>query len=291
MCSSDLLALTTLDIARKNLSETEDLVKENLELAKNARKVSELQLEQEKDIPDNSDAIKIAKRNLENAKDLEDQAEKQAQLTLNNGKLQVSQSQAGLQTAKIAYEKTIIKAPISGLVVSKKINDGDYVSNGKVVAQIVGGGKLQTTVSLSGSQIGRIRSGDDVAIEIDGENHAGEIVSFSPVANSANERFDVLIKTVDEVSGKANRSGKISLKLYLDEAKENVFFVPLEAVNIGQRKTVTFVIAEGKAVGKEIETGEVIGTQIEVLGGLSKGDEVIIENSRNIQEGQSVEAE
>lgn len=293
--SSENSAKISLDSAKEslvlslnNLDKTEKITEESLEIAKNSRKIAEIQLDQAKD-NDDDDAAELAERNLKNAKDLEDQAEESSKLQINGAKQQVNQAKSAVEQAQIAFNNTIVKAPIAGLVVSKKVRDDEFISFGQNIGEIVGVGRLETEITLNKNQINRIQTGDEVEIIIEGESAKGEIVSLSPVASSSSARFEVKIQTLKDYSGNANLSGKIIMNLSLDEKIQQNFFIPLEAVNIGQKKTVVFVVIDNNAVSREIEIGEVIGTQVEVISGLYSGDEVVTGNSRNIQEGQSIE--
>lgn len=281
-------AQTGLSLAIENLNRTRQLTAENLEIAKNSRKIAEIQLEQAED-DDNDDEIELAERSLKNAKDLEDQAEESAKLQINGAEQQVNQARLGLEQARVAFENTIVRAPISGLIATKNVQQDDYLSFGQKIAEVVGSGKLEATVSLNKDQIDRIQVGDDVQIVIDDDEIAGEITSLSPIASGTNQRFEVKIQTIDDHPGKANLSGMIILNLSLDAPGRQNFFIPLEAVNIGQKRTVVFVVIDDRAVSREVELGEVVGKQVEIIGGLNANEEVVIENSRNLQEGQRIQ--
>ncbi len=283
-------AQATLNLAQDSLAKTRELVDESNDIAENSVDIAEAQLKEVKESGDRN-AISVAEKQLDNAEDQKDQTEESGKLQTNNAELQVTLSEGGLKLARIAYEKTIIKAPITGTVVSKEITESEYLNSGTNIAQIVGQGILKAEVDLNSSQISRISVGDDVTIDFSGTNYKGEIVSFSPIAASANQRFAVKIVTQEQIPQEANRSAKIYLSLSLDSKRPNSFFVPLEAVNIGQQKNTLLVAVEGEAVLKEVKIGETIGTEIEIVEGLEAGEQVIVENSRNLQDGQPIEIE
>jgi len=132
------IAQESFRIAQKNIEQTKNLTKESLEIAKNARKLAELQLETAKESGD-KDAVEIAKRNLENAKDAEDQAEESAKLQINSAKIQAYQAENALNQAQANYNKLVIRAPFSGTIISQNFKEGDYISIGSLLAEMVGG--------------------------------------------------------------------------------------------------------------------------------------------------------
>jgi RND family efflux transporter MFP subunit len=271
-------------LTKDNLEETKELVEKSIDLAERAVKLAELT----KDQASTGEKKDLAEQSLKIAKDQKKQAEVSAEIQTNGAKIQLEQSAQGLQQAKIGYEKTIIKAPISGVVSSKKISQEDFLSPGQVVAEIVGAGKVEALLYLNQEEISRIKENDSVEIVIDGESYDGKIDSYSKIANESNGRFEVKIVSADNISGNANQTAQVLLNIYLKSEKQNSFFVPLDAVNIGQTKKEVFVIVDGKAKAKNVKLGKIIGTQIEILSGLEDGDVLVIENSRNLQDGQVV---
>lgn len=270
------------NLTQNNLSETKDLVEKSIDLASRAVKIAGIG----KDQANTDDEKKLAEQNLKIAKDQKKQAEVSAEIQVNGAKIQLEQAAQALQQSKIAYEKTIIKAPISGIITSKKISSQDFLSSGQVVAQIVGEGKAEAVMYLNQEEINRIKLNDDVAIVIDGKNYSGKIDSYSKIANENNGRFEVKIVSTDNISGNANQTAQVVLNMYL--VNQNSFFVPLDSVNIGQTKKEVFIILDGKAKAKNVELGKIIGTQIEILSGLQNGDVLVVENSRNLQDGQII---
>lgn len=290
-------AQRALEIAIDSSNQTRKVAEESLELAKNARKIAKMQYENAQDNPTENE--EIAKRVYENSKDSEEQAEANVEIQKNQADLQVNQARTALENAKVAFNKTVIKAPIAGEVVSKNISVDEYINFGSRIAGIVGEGKLETTVSLNADQISRIKIGDEVEIEIGNNVYGGKIVSFSKIATSASQRFDVKIETERELSTDSNQNGKVRFSLAIEEdqkkdgkgEQEKIFFVPISSVNLGQRKAVVFLKKDDKAISQEVKTGEIIGEKIEIVEGLSVGDELIVVNSRNLQDGQTITTE
>lgn len=236
-------------------------------------------------------SFELAEKNLQKTKELLKteigRGDEAAKIQVNNARLQKEQAELQLEQARIAFGKTVIKAPVSGKVISKNVAVNDFVSAGQVVAQISGAGNAEAAVSLNAEQIKRIKAGDKVSIIISGETFAGEVASLSAIAGSG-ERYEVRIRSNDNLSNQINKAAKITFNLRLDGEKADSFFVPLEAVTIGQRKTEVFVAENGKAKSREIKTGEVIGSKIEIIAGLQAGDKVVVKNGRNLQDGQEI---
>jgi cobalt-zinc-cadmium efflux system membrane fusion protein len=274
-----------LQIAQDNLKRTQEAAEESIEIAHDARKIAELQYDQAKKGDDKA-LEEAAKRNLELAKDQEDQAEAMAEVQVNGAKLQLSQAEAGVKQAQIAYEKTFIKAPISGIVTSRMVKEGDFLAPGRPIAQIVGKGNARAVFYLNEKQAKRVQEGDSVEITTSTGSYQGDITAISPIANESNQRFEVEIE-VEVPTWEVNKTANITLNLSVKQA--NAFFIPLEAVIIGQQQVTVFVAKDEHAIARQVKIGEIIGDEVEVTEGLTAGDIIIMENARNLQDGQKIE--
>ncbi len=278
-------AQNSYNLALKNLKDTKKITQESLDLADDSVDIAELKLEQAKD-GGNEDAIDLAEENLDVAKTQEDQAEASAEVQINSVEIQLEQARAGLEQARIAYEKSFIRSPVSGYAVSKEIGLDDYVNLGQKIAEIVGEGKLEGKVFLNKNEVSRVKTGDAVSIKIGEKNYEGRLDSISEIANQANQRFEAKIEVARGITNSANQNAQAVFKLRI--ANQDSFFVPLDAINIGQTMTRVFKIKNGVAKAVEVEMGEIIGNQVEIIQGLEEGDQVIIDGNRNLREGMKV---
>jgi len=280
-------AQKSLELAEENFKQTKKIAEESVELAKSAVNIAEIQLNQARDDGD-KDAINLAKESLEIAEDQKDQAKASSKAQINGASIQVEQARLGLNQAQIGYNKTFIKSPISGYVISKDIDKDDYINIGTTVAQIAKEGKLKGSIYLNQNEVERISKEDAVEIVFNKKSYSGKLSSISNIANEANQRFEAIIETDQNLIQQANQSAMVRLSLKLKN--EQGFFIPLEAVNIGQNKNEVFVSKDGKAMAKEVKIGEIIGKQVEITEGLKENDLVVVEGNRNLQEGEAVKS-
>ena len=65
-------------------------------------------------------------------------------------------------------------------------------------------------------------------------------------------------------------------------------YIPLDAVYQTRSSSYIFIKHDNKAQSKEVKLGDVYGSFVEVLSGVSTGDEIIV--SRTVIEGDSIES-
>lgn len=68
------------------------------------------------------------------------------------------------------------------------------------------------------------------------------------------------------------------------------FLVPLESVGVSQANHYVMAVVDGSTVKKEVKTGQLVDDQIEILSGVSAGDQLLKSGITFYVEGQKVEA-
>ncbi len=279
-------AQRTYELAKKGLSDAKDSAEKTVDLAGNEIDLAKLQLKQAKDSDDN-DTIDLAEEGLKTARDREDQIEISADAGINSAKIQLEQSKLQLQQARIGFDKTLVKAPISGYVISKKASENDYLNAGQLIAQISSGGKLQATVYLNKAEVSRIVKDDSVKILHQGDEIIlANIKGIADIASSDNQRFEVLIELDSENQDLVNQNVRVEIPLELEN--NGGFFVPLKAVNVGQKRNEVFIVKDGKAMSIEVEMGQIVGEKVGILTGLRDGDSLIVSGNRKVRDGEEV---
>jgi multidrug efflux pump subunit AcrA (membrane-fusion protein) len=281
-------AKESYDIAEDNLEKTKEIAEESLELADSAVDKAEVALRQAKRTGD-EDQIEIAEENYEAAKDSEDQAEARTETQINSAKLQLEQSKNQLKQAEIQYKKSFIEAPVSGYIVSKEIEENDYLNPGTKVAEISGKGSLKAKVFLNEKEAKRVKPGDEVKVDILGNSKEGKLEAVSSIANSVNQRYEALVRTDIDSMEYANKNATITFQAGLTSG--DGFFAPIDAVNIGQQRNIVFLEKDGKAISSEVELGQTLGDRVEIVSGLKEGDNLVVEGNRELRDGEAVEIE
>jgi len=106
----------------------------------------------------------------------------QAKTAVTQAEENLAQAQAALELLEIQVEKTIIYAPIDGIILSRNLEIGEAVAPGApvmVIGQLV---EVELIVYIPEAQYGKIYLGQEVSIAVDSfpsEIFIGEVVSIS----------------------------------------------------------------------------------------------------------------
>lgn len=179
-----------------------------------------------------------------------------------------------------------IVAPASGTIISLEIEEGEIVTSGAL--SYTSGSTLMTIADLSVMQIkagvnevdiGKVRLGQDVKIDVDayaGATFHGVITHVAPAARDEQgvKIFDVEIDITDSDERlRPNMTANIEIQ---GDHREGVITIPIESAFKKQGRYVAYVFdgSPGEPVEREIVTGITNIDKIEVVSGLKAGEVV-----------------
>jgi len=99
----------------------------------------------------------------------------------------VSQKQADIDFAKLQLSYTNITAPATGTVSKKNVQKGQLVQAGQTLFSVVEDNSLFITANFKETQMGNLRSGEKVDVEVDAlpdQKIEGTVYNFSPATGA-----------------------------------------------------------------------------------------------------------
>jgi membrane fusion protein (multidrug efflux system) len=201
----------------------------------------------------------------------------------------LKRAEARMEQAKLRVDRSIIEAPVSGVVISREVERGEVVAPGSLVTVIHQVARLKASVGIPEDDIAHFRPGGEAKIEVDAypdRAFEGKIHFLSPAATGANRTFPAEIE-IDN-SKEELRPGMIVRVFLVRRIFENAVVVPRDAVLERDSGTVLFVLADDRAKLRQVKTGPSESGRIVVLDGLEPGEVLIVSGHRNLVDGQRV---
>lgn len=208
---------------------------------------------------------------------------------------------ARIRAAEVALENMIIRAPFDGTVLTKNAEVGEIVApfgasttSRAAVVTIADMNSLMVEADVSESNIEKIKQDIDCEITLDsnpGKSYKGYVFKIVPTADRS--KATVLVKVAFK-SYDSNVLPEMSAKVsFLSEKSEEedmtpVLTVPISAVEDVDGKKIVYVVVDDAAVQKEITTGRLFGSYVEVISGLSEGEKIIDNLNDKIKDGIQV---
>jgi len=97
----------------------------------------------------------------------------------------LAQAEAALNALDIQLEKTVVRAPISGVVLNRNLEAGETVTPGSIVIVIGQLAEVELVVYIPETEYGQVHLGDQASITVDsfpGETFSGAVVHISDTA-------------------------------------------------------------------------------------------------------------
>jgi multidrug efflux pump subunit AcrA (membrane-fusion protein) len=197
-----------------------------------------------------------------------------------------------LQAAEANLEKTIIRSPISGTIVSLPITQGGFVSSFAQVAQVSNPGALEIDTYVTADDAKTIAVGGKAVIS---GTVQGVIVSIAPAIDPTTGKILVKVGIVgsqsqltdgDTVTLTLARAITTSNKTATTAASTSIV-IPIVAAKITPEGPVVFAVSSSTLVSMPITLGTILGDQVTVLGGLTPQSDIVTD-ARGLSNGQQV---
>lgn len=203
--------------------------------------------------------------------------------------LALTQAQNSLETAQLAYDNTIIKAPLTGIVTAVPMEEGALASAQTPIATIADIDTLEVKTSVNELQVNKIKQGEKVDVlvpAVGNEIFTGRVKNISAVMDDRIKAYPLEI-SID------NKDNKIKAGMYAEleiitEKHPDVLLIPAQAVISRAGENKVYVVQGEKAVLKMVEIGLSNGEQTEILAGLKKGEQVITKGNEDVVDGDLV---
>jgi len=227
-----------------------------------------------------------AKRNLEREQRLLAK-EAATRETVKNMEEAVRLAEAGYQQTQTMVGYTSLTAPFSGLVSQKIANVGDLATPGAPLLVLENNNRLQVAVPVPEGLLALIKSGDSLPLSIPAANFSGtgKVAEISPAGDPASRTATVKLA----VAAPGLRAGQFArVTLPGATAAPNALTVPAPAVvTFGQMEKL-FVVENSTAHLRLVRTGSTHDGQVEILAGLTGGEQVVSESAAQLSDGQPV---
>jgi membrane fusion protein, multidrug efflux system len=207
----------------------------------------------------------------------------------------LASASAQLAMAETKLAKSVLRSPLDGIVASRSVNVGDYVENmgsPKPIFRIVDNRALVLTVTVPSARIASLKVGQPLSFTADaipGREFEGRISFINPVADEASRT----VKVKAEVPNPSEqlKSGQFVKGWISAGVRDKVLSVPrsaLQSWDPAAHQGAVFVSEGGTAKRRVVETGAVAGDRVEIVKGLSLGDEVVTGGGFNLREGDRI---
>ena len=203
--------------------------------------------------------------------------------------LQNEEAQAEFVATARKFSDTKVKAPFTGTLTTRFVEQGELLHEGGKVAHMVDMTRVKIIIFVPEREINKFVPGTTLAVTSDtspAQRFSGKV---SAVSNKSGRdhtfRVEVLL---DNPIKNAFRSGMFARVVTTGEGHREALLVPRIALVAGIRKPEVFVVRNGKALLTPFIAGMELQKELEVLDGLKVGDSVVTSGQTELINGSAV---
>ena len=187
----------------------------------------------------------------------------------------LTQTEIDVKIAQMELDKTKIRAPFSGIITEIKISPKEHISSGQELFTLVNISQIKVKAKVLESEIGKMKVGREVDLRFSaypGKVFKGVVEAISPIVSSEDKTCSVHISVnnpTEELKPGMHAEVEIESEIYKDR-----LIVPQEAILVRGGRKLVFVVENGLAKWRYIQTGLENETYAEVLPGANPGEGV-----------------
>ncbi len=198
----------------------------------------------------------------------------------------IEQARAEVANARVVVGYATIRAPSSGVVVSKTVEVGNLASPGTALLTIEQE-RYRLEAAVGESAVRWVRLGDRAPVSLDslGRTLDGRVSEVTPAADPASRTVTVKL---DLAADPGLRSGLFG-RARFPAGERQAILLPASALLVRGQLTQVYVVDERNIARlRLVTTGRRYGDRVEILSGLGSGERVMSEGAERVSDGSPV---
>ena len=226
-----------------------------------------------------------------------------ARIALSQQQMKVAESVVSQRRADLADMQ--VRAPFDGVAISKDAQPGEMISpisagggfTRSGIGTIVDMSSLEIEVDVSETYINRVHPDQPVEAVLDAYPSwriPGHVITTVPTADRQKATVRVRI-AFEQLDPRILPDMGIKVS-FLEErrpaadagAQQPRLLAPKSAVRSVEGREVVFVVRDGQVERRAVKTGTASGDRVEIVSGLSSGEQVVVEGPAALKDGERV---
>jgi RND family efflux transporter MFP subunit len=211
-----------------------------------------------------------------------------ALFTFQNAKLAKQARQEELATLLIKKKRSEIRAPFDGIILTKDVDSGAWVQQGKQLVSIASSNDLFVRAPMGEGMLRYLKKGQQISVTLNAFEREvqGVVEDIDPVADVKTKNIFVKIRIPAQKIIAANMSATVHLP---SSTEKELCIIPRAALIKFQGKDFVYTIKDAKAAILPVHIVAFLGQEIGVSQGpIVPGMPIVIEGNERLRPDQSV---
>lgn len=163
-----------------------------------------------------------------------------------NAKFALENAEAALQTQQIQLENTTIRAPIDGVITRRSIHEGQLISTGTPVFQIVDPDSYVINIDVAEKDLPRLKLGQTAkfsVLSLEGKEFEAKVSRINPGVDPASGMVKVRLELDASTRAQLREAAFVRIRLVM-ETHANALLIPKDALLEENMRRYLFIVAD-----------------------------------------------
>jgi len=198
-----------------------------------------------------------------------------------------ARQQAAAREAAVLLGRHQVTAPFDGDVANVMVSEGDWVSPGQQVIELVSSNRLDLRVDAPRALVGQVALGDAVGLTLGEQRAQARVVGVVPSLDRASRTAVVRLEPVEPVPGWLVAGLSVTAVFDVHRQAQDAARIPRDALVLGAAGTRVVKVVEGQAESVEVTVVATAGESA-LVRPLQPGDVVVTRGNERLRTGQAV---
>jgi membrane fusion protein (multidrug efflux system) len=211
-----------------------------------------------------------------------------SQQTVDETKNRISVLDAERQRILAELDNRRVRAPFDGRIGLRQISPGDYVTPGSPIATLTMLDPIKMEFTVQARHVPKIEIGDTVEFKVDGREK-----TYRAEIYASDNAIDYESQTLTFAARASNDAGELMPGAFADvsavlERRTETLAIPAISLVTSGEQTFTWVVKDGAAEKRSVQTGLRTPAKVEITDGLEPGETVVVTGRQNLTDGNPV---
>jgi len=214
-----------------------------------------------------------------------------AHSALKMAQTETNKARQGLKIGQLMLEKLQLKAPFAGIITKRNINTGEWASSGHPILSLATMTSLAIDIMVDGSDDSLVKLGQTVELSSDAypdRTWKEHVVDISPALKKEDTADSVRVRVSYGAQAPALKLGQqIDAKIQTAH-RNNTLKVPFNCLVTREGEPYLILVKDNQIHYVHVVTGIEDMTSVEIVKGVSVGDQVVVPEGNRLKDGDQV---
>ena len=214
-----------------------------------------------------------------------------SQAELERAEATMRSNDAQLERLKVRLDRTLVRAPFSGVLGQRSVSLGDYVNTDTRLVTLQTVSPQRASFQVPERYADKLKVGQQVSFRVaalPGRQFTGKVDFVDPVVQLPGRT--IMVKASVPNPRRQLQSGMFIEVRLATAVRPNAVVIPEDAILPLQGTNFVWVVANGKATRRQVELGVRTPGFVEVKNGVENTEQVVVGGQERLAEGAPVQA-